>query len=109
MNDEKWRSEVERDSQRLAQAERGRHSLLAQTVFLGSLSVLFLAPLLGGDDRVCELRKFYLSPAIRGLGLEQALLDRCLLGARGFGFTQCYAEVLDRMSEMQRLLEGLLR
>lgn len=65
-----------------------------------------IAPLLGGDDRVCELRKFYLSPAIRGLGLEQALLDRCLLGARGFGFAQCYAEVLDRMSEMQRLLEG---
>lgn len=48
MNDEKWRSEVERDSERLTRAERGRHSLLAQTVFLGSLSVLFLAPLLGG-------------------------------------------------------------
>lgn len=48
MNDEKWRQEVDRNSERLKQAERGRRSLLAHTVFLGSLSVLFLAPLLAG-------------------------------------------------------------
>lgn len=65
-----------------------------------------VAPLLGGEDRVCELRKFYLPPASRGLGLGQALLERCLLTARGFGFAQCYAEALDRMSDAQRLLES---
>lgn len=48
MNNEKWRRDVARDSARLKQAERSRRSLLAQTVFLGSLSVLFLVPLLGG-------------------------------------------------------------
>ena len=48
MNDERWRRDVARDSERLKQAERRRRSLLAQTVFLGSLSVLFLVPLLGG-------------------------------------------------------------
>jgi len=48
VNDEKWRQEVDRNSERLKQAERGRRSLLAHTVFLGSLSVLFLAPLLAG-------------------------------------------------------------
>jgi ATP synthase protein I len=48
MNDEKWRRDVARDSARLKQAERGRRSLLAQTVFLGSLSVLFVVPLLAG-------------------------------------------------------------
>ena len=48
MNDERWRREVSRDSERLKEAERSRRSLLAQTVFLGSLSVLFLAPLLAG-------------------------------------------------------------
>lgn len=48
MNDEQWRQDVERDARRLAQAERGRRSLLAQTVFLGTLSVLFLVPLVGG-------------------------------------------------------------
>lgn len=48
MNDERWRRDVARDSERLKQAERRRRSLLAQTVFLGSLSVLFLVPLLAG-------------------------------------------------------------
>ena len=48
MNDEKWRNDVARDSERLKTAERNRRSLLAQTVFLGSLSVLFIVPLLAG-------------------------------------------------------------
>jgi len=48
MNDEKWRRMVHRDSERLKGAERERRSLLAQSVFLGTLSVLFLAPLIGG-------------------------------------------------------------
>lgn len=48
MSDEKWRRDVARDSERLKQAERKRRSLLAQTVFLGSLSVLFLVPLVAG-------------------------------------------------------------
>lgn len=65
-----------------------------------------IAPLLGGDDGVCELRKFYLLPNVRGIGLGQALLDKCLLAARGFGYGQCYVEAIDRMSEAQRLLEA---
>ena len=48
MNDDKWRRDVARDSERLKEAERNRRSLLAQTVFLGSLSVLFVVPLLVG-------------------------------------------------------------
>lgn len=48
MNDEKWRNDVARDTERLKTAERNRRSLLAQTVFLGSLSVLFIVPLLAG-------------------------------------------------------------
>lgn len=48
MNDEKWRQEVKRDARRLDEAKHGRRSLLAQTVFLGTLSMLFLAPLLAG-------------------------------------------------------------
>ena len=65
-----------------------------------------IAPLLGGDDRTCELRKFYLLPSVRGIGLGQALLDKCLLTARGCGYGQCYVELLDRMSEAQRLLQA---
>lgn len=48
MSDEKWRRDVSRDSERLQKAERNKRSLLAQTVFLGSLSVLFVVPLLAG-------------------------------------------------------------
>ena len=48
MNDEKWRQDVDRDARRLETGERGRRSLLAQTVFLGTLSGLFLAPLVAG-------------------------------------------------------------
>jgi ATP synthase protein I len=40
--------EVRRDSARLEGAERARKTLLAQTVFLGSLSLLFVLPLVGG-------------------------------------------------------------
>ena len=48
MTDEKWHRDVLRDSERLKQAERGRRTMLAQTVFLGSLSMLFITPLLVG-------------------------------------------------------------
>jgi len=48
MNDDKWRREVARDSERLAGARRARRTLLAQTAFLGTLSVLFLVPVVGG-------------------------------------------------------------
>lgn len=48
MNDEQWRRDVARDAERLATARRERRTLLAQTVFLGTLSVLFLMPVIGG-------------------------------------------------------------
>jgi len=48
MNDDKWRGDVGRDAARLKTAERERRSLLAQTVFLGTLSALLLLPLIGG-------------------------------------------------------------
>jgi len=48
MNNDKWRRDVDRDARRLKDAEHGRQSLLAQTVFLGTLSVLFLVPPVGG-------------------------------------------------------------
>jgi ATP synthase protein I len=48
VNDEKWRDGVQRDRERLQKSERERRSLLGQTVYLGSLSVLFVVPLVGG-------------------------------------------------------------
>jgi len=47
-NGERLRSNIERQARRMAQAERDRPTLLAQTVFLGTLALLFVLPLVGG-------------------------------------------------------------
>lgn len=62
-----------------------------------------VAPLEGGPSDVCELRKMYLLPSARGLGLGQDLLDRALAAAREAQFRRCYLETLSSMKEAQRL------
>lgn len=62
-----------------------------------------VAPLEGGGEDTCELRKMYFLPQARGLGAGRAMLDRCLEAARGFGFRQCYLETLSGMDAAQRL------
>ncbi len=64
-----------------------------------------IAPLVGGNETVCELRKMYFLPSARGLGAGAALMTRCLDAARGFGFTQCYLETLTGMDAAMRLYE----
>ena len=64
-----------------------------------------VAPLIGGDEDTCELRKMYFLPALRGLGAGQQVIDRCLSTARGFGFRQCYLETLGGMDAAMRLYE----
>ncbi len=61
------------------------------------------APLAGGPDDVCELRKMYFLPVIRGRGLGGALLDRVLDEARAAGFARCYLETLGSMQAARRL------
>ena len=64
-----------------------------------------VAPLDGGPDGVCELRKMYFLPGLRGLGAGAALMARCLDAARGFGFARCYLETLTGMDAAMRLYE----
>jgi putative acetyltransferase len=64
-----------------------------------------IAPLVGGDGTVCELRKMYLLPEARGYGFGQKILDKCLEAAREFGFRSCYLETLLEMKEAHRLYE----
>ena len=64
-----------------------------------------IAPLAGGPDDVCELRKMYFLREARGLGAGTALMARCLGAARGFGFRQCYLETLTGMDAAMRLYE----
>lgn len=62
-----------------------------------------IAPLTGGDDNTCELRKMYFLPGLRGRGAGQALMRECLAFAREAGFSRCYLETLTGMEAAQRL------
>jgi putative acetyltransferase len=63
------------------------------------------APLAGGDGVTCELRKMYFMPEVRGLGLGQELLTRCIEGARRAGFQRMYLETLGKMTAARALYE----
>ena len=62
-----------------------------------------IAPLDGGAADVCELRKMYFLPTLRGRGAGKAAIERCLEAARTFGFRRCYIETLTGMDAAQKL------
>lgn len=62
-----------------------------------------IAPLTGGDEFTCELRKMFFLPSTRGLGLGRRLLMKLLDEARKRGYKQCYLETLDRMWQANQL------
>jgi len=64
-----------------------------------------IAPLEGADPELCELRKMYFLPEVRGLGAGFAMMIRCLDSARALGFARCYLETLCGMDAAQRLYE----
>jgi ATP synthase protein I len=47
-NGERLRQNIEKQAQRMVQAEKDRPTLLAQTVVLGTLALLFVLPVVGG-------------------------------------------------------------
>ncbi len=63
------------------------------------------APLVGGDDETCELRKMYFLAEVRGLGIGQEVLSKCIDGARRAGFTRMYLETLTNMNQARALYE----
>lgn len=62
-----------------------------------------IGPLAGAEDTICELRKMYFLPALRGLGAGRALIRRCLEAARERGYSQCYIETLRGMDSARAL------
>lgn len=66
-----------------------------------------IAPLAGGDGTVCELRKMYFLPELRGAGLGAALVRHCLATARAIGYRSCYLETLGGMHAAIALYEKL--
>lgn len=65
-----------------------------------------VGPLEGADPDTCELRKMYLLPELRGLGMGRKLLEQCLRSARKLGYHQCYLETLGHMAQAQALYEA---
>lgn len=64
-----------------------------------------VAPLLGGDENICELKKMYFLPAGRGKGLGQRVLSECLKAAKELGFEYCYLETFNTMNDAMKLYE----
>ncbi len=62
-----------------------------------------IGALAGEDGTVCELRKMYFLPELRGLGAGHALMRRCLEAAHALGFSRCYIETLTGMDGAQAL------
>ncbi len=62
-----------------------------------------IGPLAGGTDDVCELRKMYFLPALRGRGIGARMLRLCLDAARERGYRRCYLETKTGMVAAQKL------
>jgi len=56
-----------------------------------------LAPLKGGDEGICELRKMYFYKELRGLGLGKKFLNYLIGEAKSRGYSQMYLETITRM------------
>lgn len=66
-----------------------------------------IAPLQGGDDSVCELKKMYFLKEGRGQGLGRRLVQRCLEAAKDLGFEYCYLETFNTMKDAMKLYEKM--
>jgi putative acetyltransferase len=62
-----------------------------------------IAPLEGGDENTCELKKMYFLPEARGKGLGQQVLQRCLKAAKEKKFRYCYLETFNTMKDAMKL------
>lgn len=62
-----------------------------------------MGPLADGPPDVCELRKMYFRPELRGTGMGAKLLALILDAARDAGYRRCYLETLGNMTEARRL------
>jgi putative acetyltransferase len=65
------------------------------------------AALKAGDADICELRKMYFLPELRGFGMGRKLLLHALDSAKAAGFKSCYLETMKTMKEARSLYESV--
>jgi putative acetyltransferase len=66
-----------------------------------------IGPLVGGDKDVCELKKMYFLPELRGLGFGQNMVATCLESAKELGYHRCYLETVGRMVQANKLYQKM--
>jgi len=59
----------------------------------------------GAASEVCELRKMYFLPELRGIGAGSALMQACLDAARRYRYREVYLETLTGMDAAVKLYE----
>lgn len=59
-----------------------------------------------GSAEICELKKLFLLPESRGLGLGRKLTEQCLKYAKSKGFESCYLDTLTNMKSAIALYES---
>jgi len=62
-----------------------------------------IAPLIGLEEKTCELQKMYFLPEARGKGLGAQMMDTCLKFGKANKFEQCYIETLPYMEGARKL------
>jgi len=92
--------EVDRMSEAYARPGAAYFVLESGGRVLGGAGV---APLEGGPEGVCELKKMYFLPEARGLGAGERMIRLCLRMAQELGYRTCYLETLTGMDRAMRL------
>jgi putative acetyltransferase len=69
-------------------------------VVLGGAGIARLARY---DGNICELQKMYFTAALRGKGIGQQMIQKCLAAALEFGYEACYLETMTYMEAAQKL------
>lgn len=64
-----------------------------------------IAPLAGGEEQVCELKKMYFLEEARGLGIGQQVLDLLIKDAKSMHYKTIYLETTTQMKAANKFYQ----